>query len=115
MITELELELRSVEVSPEKLNRTLNTWESGRPYIMPFLQSKQKYYSIPSGIGSWSQDNLYTGLLPKQVLICFVPHDAFNNDLTKNGFNTVNMNICQFKFNVNGNHIIFILYELSLF
>ena len=69
LLTELALELRSVEVSAQKLKSILNTWESGKPYIMPFLQSRQKYYSIPKGVQSWSIDNLYTGLLPKQVLI----------------------------------------------
>ena len=58
--------------------------DKGQPYVLPFLQGKHFIHTIPKERLSYMLDNLCTGRLPKQILVSFVRHDAFNGSLKKN-------------------------------
>ncbi len=67
--------------------------ENGDPYIMPFLQGKQIIHTIPKGRHSYMLQDLFSGPLPKQVLISFVSHESFNGTLKTNPFIFENLKI----------------------
>ena len=84
------------------MQRQLDALDRGEPYIMPFLQGKQMIHTIPQGRLSYMLNDLCAGNLPRQLLISFVAHDSFNNNLKKNPYVFENLNIRSLVFKVNG-------------
>ncbi|KAH1183000.1 uncharacterized protein F54H12.2-like [Mauremys mutica] len=52
-----------------------------------------KVFSILSGSRVSNQENLFLGQLPKQLIICFIDHEAFSGSYIKNPFNFKHYNI----------------------
>ena len=100
-LLQLHFEFRKIKVDDSILSRTLDKLKKGEPYILPFLQSKQIVHTVPSNIQSFLLSDLCTGILPRQMLVSFVRHDAFNGDLKKNGYIFENLNISSLVFKVN--------------
>ena len=84
------------------MKKELDLLENGEPYVIPFLQGKHTIRTIPQGMLSYMESELFKGRLPRQVLISFVAHDSFNGALAKNGYIFENMNIHSLVFKVNG-------------
>ena len=101
----LNLEFQKIIVDPKVTQRELQKLHGGDPYRMPFLMSKQITHTIPSGRSSFQINDLYTGMLPRQLILCFVRHDSYNADITKNGYIFENLNITNLVFKVNGENI----------
>ena len=101
-LLELFIEFRKIGVDAPIMKRELGALQSGKPYIMPFLQSKQLSYTINKGLSSFMMNELCTGVLPTQLMVCFVRHDAFNSSVKKNGYIFENMNINKLVFKLNG-------------
>ena len=73
-LLELFVEFRKIGVDNAIMKRELSALEMGKPYMMPFLQSKQLVHTINSGLQSYMLNDLCTGNLPKQLLVAFVRH-----------------------------------------
>ena len=101
-LLELFVEFRKITVDTQILRREMDALDRGDPYIMPFLQGKQIIHTIPNGRLSYLLQDLYSGPLPKQILISFVAHDSFNGTLKKNPFIFENLNIRSLVFKING-------------
>ena len=101
-LLELFIEFRKIGVDAPIMKRELGALQSGKPYIMPFLQSKQLSYTINQGLSSFMMNDLCSGVLPTQLMVCFVRHDAFNSSAKKNGYIFENMNINKLVFKLNG-------------
>ena len=101
-ILELFVEFRKISVDVPIMKRELDLLDKGEPYVMPFLQGRHFVHTIPEGRLSYMLDDLCTGRLPKQLLLCFVAHDSFNGALKKNGFVFENIGINSLVFKVNG-------------
>ena len=100
-LLELYLEFRKISVDMPIMKRELAALENGEPYKMPFLASKFFIHTIPEGRHSFMLNNLVTGNLPRQLILCFVQHDSFNSDPKKNGYIFENMKISSLVFKVN--------------
>ena len=66
------------------MKKEMDWLDKGQPYVLPLLQGKHFIHTIPKERLSYMLDNLCTGRLPKQILVSFVRHDAFNGSLKKN-------------------------------
>ena len=54
---------------------------------------EQIIHTIPEGRFSYMLHDLCGGHLPRQLIVSFVAHDSFNNDLKKNGYIFENLKI----------------------
>ena len=101
-LLELFVEFRKISVDIPIMKKEMDLLDKGQPYVMPFLQGKHFIHTIPEERLSYMLDDLCTGRLPKQILVSFVLHDAFNGSLKKNGFVFENLGITSLVFKVNG-------------
>ncbi len=101
-LLELFVEFRKITADTQILRREMQALENGDPYIMPFLQGKQVIHTIPKGRHSYMLQDLFSGPLPKQVLISFVSHESFNGTLKTNPFIFENLKINSLVFKMNG-------------
>ena len=83
------------------MKRELAAFDSGEPYKMPFLASRFFVHTLPKGPVSYSLSNLIRGKFPQQLILGFVKHTAYNNDVKQNGYIFENLNITKLVFKVN--------------
>ena len=62
-LLELFIEFRKIDVDAPIMKSELGALQSGKPYIMPFLQSKQLSYTINQGLSSFMMNDLCSGVL----------------------------------------------------
>jgi len=101
-ILELYVEFRKIQVDTSILRREIQLFDSGKPYLIPFIQGKQVISTIPNGRLSYLQPELFTGPLPKQIIIAFVSHASFNGSPKTNPYVFENLKIRSLVFKVNG-------------
>ena len=53
----------------------------------PLRRIDCKMFSIPQGTMSHAHENVYLGVLPNRVVLCFIDNDAYNGSYNKNPFN----------------------------
>ena len=53
----------------------------------PLRRIDCKVFSIPQGTMSHTHENVYIGVLPNRVVLCFINNDAYNGSYNKNPFN----------------------------
>ena len=100
-LLELYVEFRKISVDIPIMKRELAALEAGEPYKMPFLTSKFFIHTVPKGRRSFMLNDMVTGNLPRQIILCFVRHDSFNADPKKNGYIFENVKISNLVFKVN--------------
>lgn len=101
-LLDLYVEFRKIVVDQSILRREVQLFESGKPYLMQFIQGKQIVTTIPKGRWSYLQPELITGPLPRQIIIGFVTHASYNGSLATNPYIFENLNIKSLVFKVNG-------------
>ena len=101
-LLELYVEFRKIKVEGSILSREMQALHRGDLYIIPFIQGKQVFQTVPIGRLSYMASELFTGPLPKQVLIAFVSHVSFNGNCKKNPYIFENLDIKSLVFKING-------------
>ena len=101
-LLDLYVEFRKIVVDQSILRRELQLFESGKPYLIQFIQGKQIVTTIPKGRWSYLQPELITGPLPRQIIIGFVSHAAYNGSYKTNPYVFENLKIRSLVFKVNG-------------
>ena len=101
-ILDLYVEFRKILVDEPILRRELQLFDSGKPYLVQFTQGKLMVNTIPKARMSYYQPDLITGVLPKQIIIGFVNHKAYNGSYGTNPYVFENLKIRSLVFNVNG-------------
>ena len=101
-ILDLYVEFRKILVDEQILRRELQLFDSGKPYLVQFTQGKQYVTTIPKDRLSFYQPELITGPFPKQIIIGFVSHGAYNGSYSTNPYVFENLKIRSLVFKVNG-------------
>ena len=101
-LLDLYVEFRKLVVDEPILRRELQLFDSGKPYLVHFTQGKLMVNTIPKARMSYYQPDLITGVLPKQIIIGFVKHGAYNGSYGTNPYIFENLKIRSLVFNVNG-------------
>ena len=101
-LLDLYVEFRKIVVDQSILRRELQLFESGKPYLIQFIQGKQVVTTIPKTRWSYLQPELITGPLPRQVIVGFVSHAAYNGSQATNPYVFENLKIRSLVFKVNG-------------
>lgn len=87
----LVIESAKIEMVRLKMNPTLmiehNKLLQTRNAIYPIRRGEIKTFSIPAGSMQATKENLFTGKLPRRLVIAMVDSDAFSGSVVKNPFN----------------------------
>lgn len=70
----------SLMIEHDKMLQTKNA-------VYPIRRGEIKTFSIPTGSMQATKENLYTGKLPRRLVVAMVESAAFSGDVTKNPFN----------------------------
>ena len=90
-ITEAHLEVRRVGLTPTALKAYEDKLQQGMEFH--FTKSVCKTHVQPGGGSDILVDNLFSGDVPKSVLIAFLPNDVYHGNLYKNPYAFLHKNI----------------------
>ena len=85
-IVDASLFVRRVNLFPEVQHAHLKAFERA-PAKYPIQRGDVKTFTIPTGVRSFSQENVYNGQIPKRMVVAMVDNKAYNGDQGKNPFN----------------------------
>ena len=71
----------------------------------PIHRVECKSYTIATGMRSSSEENLFTGQIPKRIVFGMVTNDAFTGSITTNPFNFEPFGVQEVAFNVDGRQL----------
>ena len=93
-----QLLITMVKLFPERL-AIFEKNISGSPIRIPITQSRVTSFTIPRGLTSYSQNGIFSGLLPKKIIFGFVSNASYTGEYTKNPFHFkhYNLNYVQLK------------------
>src|SRR6218665_2361958 len=100
-ILECKLYVRIVKLSPSVFLAHGKALEVG-DVKFPIRRTICKTFTIPAGNLDALQESLFTGQLPKRIVIGCVDNDAFNGSYTKDRFNFKHMGLTQLKVYLDG-------------
>ena len=100
-VVEAKLRICTLDINP-KLILAHNQALSQTDAMYPFWKSNIKSFTIPSGVNSFSAEDIFNGLVPNRCVVVFVRNEAFVGSLTQNPFNFVHENLNYLNFSVNG-------------
>ena len=76
-VDDLKLSIGKVKVSPDILIKHQQQFKIG-PAIFPFSRAKISTHTIPKGVDSYEISEICSGLLPQQIIIGMIDHDAYS-------------------------------------
>ncbi|XP_067941917.1 uncharacterized protein F54H12.2-like [Watersipora subatra] len=78
------IQLQHIELMDKKM----------QPAIYPIRKVDMKTYNVSTGSLSMNEESLFSGILPKRIVIGFVTSKAFEGGYDKNPFNFTHQNLC---------------------
>jgi len=103
-ITNIKLFARYLEIAPKIIERHLKQAET-RPQFFPLVKSELKNFSQSSGSSAVTLHNIFTGALPKTVLVLFVKTSTFTGDKKTNPYNFIPLDCNYASLLVNGTRL----------
>lgn len=105
-IVDAELFIRHVSVNPSLMLLHHQYLQKGHKAKIPFRRSLIKTHTIPSAVSNTVIDNLFHGVLPKNMIFAMFDNTAFTNR-KKSPFNFNHYDLSYFSVTVNGQAIPF--------
>jgi hypothetical protein len=99
-IEEMKLYVRYVQVAPEILETHRKQFTT-QMVKYPINMTAMRTHPVSAGMSAVSIPNLFSGRLPKSVVLCFLDNENINGSITKNPYNFqhFDVNFISFKFN----------------
>ena len=105
-LTDVVLRIRKVKVDPA-INDTTETMLKQTPALYPIRRVECKVLTIPNGLPSVRQDNIFSGVIPKSFVFGLVDLDASNGTYKKNPYNFAHFGVHTVTLTANGEEIPF--------
>ena len=83
------------------------------PALYPTRRVECKILTVPSGLPTTRQDNIFSGIIPKTFVVGFVNVDAANGVYNKNPYNFAHFGVTSLSLTANGEEIPFKQLTLS--
>ena len=97
----LAVQLKRVKLFPDAQAGIISALnDSPAKYFI--IRPEMKSFSIPKAILSATFENVFSGVLPRRVIIGFVDEAAFSGDINKDPYKFNDLNINQINLNVDG-------------
>lgn len=96
--------VRKVNVNPTVLMahaKTLNSHTAKYPYKRVEIQT----ITLPSGVKSSCQENLFLGKIPSRIIMALLSNDAYTGNITKNPYNFQHYNLNHLSMVINGQQL----------
>ena len=103
-IVKAELHVKYLTLNSKIVDNIINTWR-GRKMKLPITRTSWVTQTRPSGIRNLPWTQVYTGVLPKQLITCFLPTDQWNGKYSKHCFKFNHTNVEHFCVRKNGTQI----------
>ena len=85
--------MRKVKINKGIQMRHIEKLEKLNMALYPITRVDMKSYNLAQGSLAWNEENLFTGILPKRIVVALVDADAFNGAYNKNPFNFKHHNL----------------------
>lgn len=72
---------------------------------IPIRRVELKHFTIPAGLTTPPHNNLYSGRLPKRIIMCMVTQTSMSGSFTENPFNFQHFDLEAIALNVNGDMV----------
>ena len=105
-LTDVVLRIRKVKVDPA-INDATETMLKQTPALYPIRRVECKVLTIPNGLPSVRQDNIFSGVIPKSFVFGLVDLDASNGTYKKNPYNFAHFGVHTVTLTANGEEIPF--------
>lgn len=92
-ITDATLYVKSCKLNPTLSLEHAKLLERGTTAKYPIRRVDVKSVSIPQGSLSFVRESLFTGQLPRRIILGMVDNDSYNGSYAKNSYNFKNFNI----------------------
>ena len=102
--------IRTKELSPNIIFAHEKTLQKMN-FRIPFTKVTMKRLTIPTGVTNIEFDNVYTGVLPKRVMLGFVQDAVLNGQHDSNPFNFQPFNVRYLSMKINGQDVPRIPYQ----
>ena len=96
----LILEVRMITLDPTVQNSLIQRLTK-EPCTFPICKTEIKNYDLPQGNISFNESSLFSGVLPKSIILCMVKSAAYQGQYKSNGYNfePFDNNYCQLEVN----------------
>lgn len=109
-IESLALHVKRVKLFPDAMASLLSTLsKSSAKYFV--IRNEMKNFTLTKGVNMTTIENLFTGILPKRIILGFVDELSYSGDRSFNPFAFKNFDISHLALNVDGNCIPSIPYQ----
>ena len=105
VIEDLKLYARYVNINPNVINTHTEQLEKKVPLIYPLTRTQMKSYNIPKGETSTYISRMFSGVLPKSIVIGFVSSTAFHGSQKSNPWNFKHYDLAQCSIKFNGENV----------
>ena len=105
-LTDVILKIRKVKVD-QAVSDGIERMLKQTPALYPVRRVECKILTVPSGLPTTRQDNIFSGIIPKTFVVGFVAVDAASGSYTKNPYNFAHFGVTSVSLTANGEEIPF--------
>ena len=105
-LSEVILKIRKVKVD-QAVSDGIERMLKQTPALYPIRRVECKILTVPSGLPTTRQDNIFSGIIPKTFVVGFVHVDAANGVYNKNPYNFAHFGVTSLSLTANGEEIPF--------
>jgi hypothetical protein len=102
-ILEATLYIKYLEISPSVLlahHKILSVDKKVIPYYFP--RNVMRHFNIPANVITQNFENVFSGQLPRKLLVAFVGNESFSGNYTKNPLELQLFKLQEIQLNING-------------
>ena len=111
-LSEVILKIRKVKVD-QAVSDGIERMLKQTPALYPIRRVECKILTVPSGLPTTRQDNIFSGIIPKTFVVGFVNVDAANGTYSTNPYNFAHFGVTSLSLTANGEEIPFKQLTLS--
>lgn len=100
-VMSIKLYVKYISVLPEVVEIQRNKWKT-KNMILPFKKTEIVIEPLHAGIRSHSVRSVFSGTLPKSLIIGMVRSDAFDGVISRNPYNFQHFNMSSMSISING-------------
>ena len=105
-LTDVILKIRKVKVD-QTVSDGIERMLKQTPALYPVRRVECKILTVPSGLPTTRQDNIFSGIIPKTFVVGFVAVDAASGSYLKNPYNFAHFGVTSVSLTANGEEIPF--------
>ena len=105
-LSDVILKIRKVKVD-QAVSDGIERMLKQTPALYPVRRVECKILTVPSGLPTTRQDNIFSGIIPKTFVVGFVAVDAVSGVYTKNPYNFAHFGVTSLSLTANGEEIPF--------